>query len=157
MARVGKSGETWENGRRGGVVIGEYDYSIDAKGRLNFPAKFREEMGDKLIVTRWLEKCLVVFPESKWEHICEIVDGSSLVEGRDARRYLMARASDAAPDKQGRILIPARLRQHAGLEKDVTIIGQGSYAEIWDTAKWIEKDEELEGSDLAETIRSVGL
>ena len=118
------------------MLIGEYSYAIDDKGRLNFPPKFREAMGGTFIVTRGLDDCLVAFPEDEWERISALLSEKSMVKSRDVQRFLYATAVEASPDKQGRILIPQNLREHAGLEKDVTVIGAAVRAEIWDTARW---------------------
>ena len=116
--------------------MGEYNYTIDDKGRLNFPAKFREKMGAAFVVTRWLDDCLVAFPETEWQRITDILRSKSMVKTRDIQRFLFAAAQEVAPDKQGRILLEPALRSHAGLQKEVTVIGVGGYAEIWDTAAW---------------------
>ena len=97
------------------MLIGEYSYAIDDKGRLNFPPKFREAMGGTFIVTRWLDDCLVAFPEDEWERISALLSEKSMVKSRDVQRFLYATAVEASPDKQGRILLPANLRQHAKL------------------------------------------
>ena len=133
------------------MLIGEYSYAIDDKGRLNFPPKFREAMGGTFIVTRWLDDCLVAFPEDEWERISALLSEKSMVKSRDVQRFLYATAVEASPDKQGRILIPQSLREHAGLEKDVTVIGAAVRAEIWDTARWnayneSQTDEAIEAS-----------
>ena len=118
------------------MLIGEYSYAIDDKGRLNFPPKFREAMGGTFIVTRWLDDCLVAFPEDEWERISALLSEKSMVKSRDVQRFLYATAVEASPDKQGRILLPAKLREYAGLDHDVTIIGSRSFAEIWNTEAW---------------------
>ena len=133
------------------MLIGEYSYAIDDKGRLNFPPKFREAMGGTFIVTRWLDDCLGAFPEDEWERISALLSEKSMVKSRDVQRFLYATAVEASPDKQGRILIPQSLREHAGLEKDVTVIGAAVRAEIWDTARWnayneSQTDEAIEAS-----------
>ena len=121
------------------MLMGEYNYAIDEKGRLNFPARFREQMGQVFVITRWMDNCLVAFPESEWQLICEKLQGKSMVKTREIQRCLFAMATEVTPDKQGRVLISPSLRTHAGLQKDVTIIGVGRHAEIWDTAAWQEK------------------
>lgn len=118
------------------MLIGEYSYTVDDKGRLNFPPKFREKMGDNIIVTRWLDDCLVAFPQSEWQRISTQLSEKSIVKSRDVQRFLYAGATEALPDKQGRILLPSHLRDHAHITKDVTVIGVGSHAEIWSTDAW---------------------
>ena len=121
------------------MLMGEYNYAIDEEGRLNFPARFREQMGQVFVITRWMDNCLVAFPESEWQLICEKLQGKSLVKTREIQRFLFAMATEVTTDKQGRVLISPSLRTHAGLQKDVTIIGVGKHAEIWDTAAWQKK------------------
>ena len=134
------------------MLIGEYSYAIDDKGRLNFPPKFREAMGGTFIVTRWLDDCLVAFPEDEWERISALLSEKSMVKSRDVQRFLYATAVEASPDKQGRILLPANLRQHAKLEKDVTVIGVGRHAEIWNTQAWQQMNERLRSGPIAAAI-----
>ena len=134
------------------MLIGRYDYAIDDKGRLNFPAKFREDMGKSFVVTCWLDGCLAAFPESEWDRVTSLLREKSMVRARDVQRYLYASAVEAAPDKQGRILIPQHLRKAASLEKDVTIIGVGGRVEIWDTAAWEAHDEQLRNGPIADAM-----
>ena len=118
------------------MLMGEYNYAIDAKGRLNFPAKFRDEMGESFVVTRWLDGCLVAFPQGEFENLAATFAQKGMAKSRDIQRFLFSAAEEVTPDKQGRILLPPVLRKHAGLQKDVTIIGNRNHAEIWDTAAW---------------------
>ncbi len=131
------------------MLMGEYSYAIDEKGRLGFPPKFREEMGGSFIVTRWLDDCLIAFSSGEWERISALLSEKSMVRSRDVQRFLYSGATQAVPDRQGRILLPANLRRHAGLEKDVAVIGVGSHAEIWDARAWQEKNESLRGGPIA--------
>ena len=137
------------------MLIGRYDYAIDDKGRLNFPAKFREDMGKSFVVTCWLDGCLAAFPESEWDRVTSLLREKSMVRARDVQRYLYASAVEAAPDKQGRILIPQHLRKAASLEKDVTIIGVGGRVEIWDTAAWEAHDEQLRNGPIADAMEEL--
>ncbi len=120
------------------MLIGEYSCAMDDKGRLSFPAKFRDEMGGSFIITRWLDDCLVAFPEGEWERMAEELSQKSFVnkKKRDIQRFIYAGANEAKPDKQGRILVPANLRVHARIEKDVVVIGVGRHAEIWAADAW---------------------
>ena len=118
------------------MLVGQYDYAIDAKGRLNFPARFRDAMGETFIVTRWLDHCLAAFPAEEFEKVAAKIEEKGLVKGRKVSRMLYASAVEVTPDKQGRIQLPAKLREYAGLDHDVTIIGSRSFAEIWNTEAW---------------------
>ena len=118
------------------MLTGEYNHNIDEKGRMNFPSRLREELGEKFYITRWLDDCLVVFSESEWNSMCDKIKDRPIGSSRDIQRYLFANACMVEPDKQGRILIPANLRQRASLEKDVVVIGVLNHAEIWNREKW---------------------
>ena len=107
------------------MFMGQYDYAVDAKGRLNFPAKFRDGMGETFIVTRWLDHCLA-------QRIAE----KGMVKGRNVSRMLYSSAVEVTPDKQGRIQLPAKLREYANLDHDVSVIGNRNFAEIWNTQDW---------------------
>ena len=118
------------------MLIGRYDYALDAKNRLNFPARFRAEMGETFVVTCWLDGCLVAFPASKWEDMAAQLENCNLADARAVQHKLFPNAIEVTPDKQGRIQLPAKLREYAGLDHDVTIIGSRSFAEIWKTEAW---------------------
>ena len=118
------------------MLIGRYDYALDAKNRLNFPARFRAEMGETFVVTCWLDGCLVAFPASKWENMAAQLENCNLADARAVQHKLFPNAIEVTPDKQGRIQLPAKLREYAGLDHDVTIIGSRSFAEIWNTEAW---------------------
>lgn len=130
------------------MLIGEHSCALDDKGRLNFPAKFRDEMGESFIVTRWLDDCLIAFPPTEWERISALLAEKSIVKSRDVQRFLYAGAGEAKPDKQGRILIPPPLRKHAGLCHEVVVIGVGRHAEIWDAGAWQQMNERLDGKSI---------
>ena len=91
------------------MLVGQYDYAIDAKGRLNFPARFRDAMGETFIVTRWLDHCLAAFPAEEFEKVAAKIEEKGLVKGRKVSRMLYASAVEVTPDKQGRIQLPAKL------------------------------------------------
>lgn len=114
------------------MLMGRYEYSLDAKSRVNFPPKFRAEMGDTLYVTKWFDKCLVVYGRRQWEKLDSKFDNMPTVQAKELLRILYGNVIEAVPDKQGRILLPRYLKEHAGITKDVIITGARTYAEIWD-------------------------
>ncbi len=120
------------------MFLGEYQHTLDAKGRVSLPAKFRAEMTGSLVIARGFDGCLYVFPAEEYsgflESILEKNDFDPKI--RQLRRYLTAGAVEAELDSAGRINIPPALREHAGLGKDVSIIGNGQRIEIWDVEKW---------------------
>ncbi len=120
------------------MLIGEYSHSMDAKGRVFIPAKFREELGENFIVTRGTEECLFVFSPEAWKEFAGKLQHIPVtdVESQKFLRLQFASATDCTPDKQGRILLPARLREHAKLNKDVVAIGVMSRVELWSKENW---------------------
>lgn len=133
------------------MLTGEYQHNMDPKGRVTVPSRFREDLGDKFYVCRGLDGCLFLLSQFQWDGLMKKVAAMPLSQGRGIQRYFFSGAADVEPDKQGRILIPPSLRQHAGLTRDVTVIGAGARAEIWDTARWnayneSQTDEAIEAS-----------
>ena len=119
------------------MLIGEYSYSIDAKGRLNFPAKLREDLGDRFIIAKGLgDNCLFVYSLEKWQSVETKINDLPFSKARNLQRFFFASACEVEPDKQGRIVIPANLREYGALEKDVVIIGASTHCEIWSRENW---------------------
>lgn len=120
--------------------MGQYEHTIDAKGRVIIPAKFREELGDRFVLTKGLDNCLFVYSLEEWKNIEAKLKTLPLTK-KDARaftRFFLAGAVECEIDKQGRILIPANLREHAKIEKDVIFIGVSTRVEIWSKEVWEE-------------------
>ena len=120
------------------MFLGTHSPRLDEKGRLFLPAKFRERLADGLVVTRGQERCLYVFPMDEFVRVTEQMQAAPITSKavRDYLRVFLSGASDEVPDKQGRVTIPAGLRDYAGLTRDCTVIGAGSRVEVWDTAAW---------------------
>ena len=124
------------------MFLGTYSPRLDTKGRIILPAKFREELSAGLVLTRGQERCLYVFSAEEFERIHEQMRSAPLSsrQARDYMRVFLSGASDEVPDKQGRVTIPAALREYARLDRELVVIGAGSRAEIWDAQAW---DEDL--------------
>lgn len=118
------------------MLTGEYQHNMDAKGRVTIPSRFREDLGDKFYVCKGLDGCLFVLSVEQWESFVEKLAALPMSQGKSVQRYFFSGAEEVEPDKNGRVLIPQSLREHASLEKDVTVIGSGKRAEIWDRARW---------------------
>jgi MraZ protein len=123
---------------------GRYEHTIDPKGRVSIPAKFRDVLGkkydDRLFVTNF-DGCLVAFPFEEWIHLEEKVSSLSMVkkEARSFLRFFYSSAVECTLDKQGRILIPQTLREYADLDKEVVLVGQLKKIEIWSKDRWSEQ------------------
>lgn len=120
------------------MFLGTHTPKLDDKGRLFLPAKFRDKLAGGLVVTRGQERCLYVFPMDEFTKITQKFQEAptSSKAARDYMRVFLSGASDEIPDKQGRVTVPAALRQYAGLDRDCTVIGTGSRVEVWDTTAW---------------------
>lgn len=123
------------------MFMGEYDHTIDAKGRLIIPAKFREELGDSFYIGKGTDGNLNVYTTEYWmefEKKLSELPSTLVKKTRQLKRFYMAGTELVELDKQGRVLVPNKLREHAGLTKDVTLVGVGDKVEIWSTERWIE-------------------
>lgn len=120
------------------MLIGQYQHTIDVKKRLALPAKFRGELGDKVIITSGIEKCLVVYTQKEWEVMSLKLSSLpiSAAEARSFTRVTLANAMEVSPDKLGRILVPDYLKEYAELKKNVIICGLANRLEVWDSDKW---------------------
>lgn len=151
------------NGRKWGAIdmlMGEYNHTIDAKGRLIVPAKFREVLGDEFVVTKGLDNCLFVYPNDEWQKFEEKLQTLPLTNknARQFTRFFLAGAASVEVDKQGRILLPSVLREFAGLEKDVVLVGVASRIEIWSKDRWLQSistyDDDMD--EVAANMESLG-
>lgn len=141
------------------MFMGEYNHSIDTKGRLIIPSRFREELGDDFVVTRGLDYCLFVFPNSEWLAFEEKLKALPLTNksARQFARFFVAGATPCELDKQGRILLPQTLRGFAGLEKDVVFTGMLNHIEIWSKDQWLKNSDFSNMDDIAEQMTELGL
>ena len=141
------------------MFMGEYNHTIDAKGRLIIPSKFREALGDEFVVTKGLDGCLFVFDGTEWSAFEEKLKALPITN-KDARqfvRFFLAGAASVEVDKQGRILVPNVLREFADLSKDVTLIGVGSRIEIWDKGRYEGASAYDDMEEIAEHMAELGL
>ena len=137
------------------MLMGQYEHSIDPKNRINFPAKFREQLGENFILTVGLDECIAVYSAEEWDKLEQKINQLPMSRGRSVKRYFFSNAVTVEPDKQGRILLPAELRSYAGLEKDVTIIGNRNHAEIWATDVWNARRAAVSNEQRAARLRSL--
>ena len=129
------------------MFLGTHTPKLDEKGRLILPAKFRDELAAGLVITRFQERCLAIWPVATFVEVAQAVRGaSSSQQVRDYQRMLASGASDETPDKQGRITIPPHLRTYAALEKDCVVVGAINRVEVWDATAWERYSAEKESS-----------
>ena len=143
------------------MFIGEYEHSVDAKGRVIMPAKLREDMVDKFIITKGLDGCLFGFSQTEWNNFEEKLKTLPLTNknARDFVRFFLSGAVECEIDKQGRFLIPSNLRTYASLEKEINIIGVGTRVEIWNRESWknYSSEENISADEIAENMTMLGI
>ena len=144
--------------KKGGKTMftGEFFHSFDEKGRVNFPAKLREELGEQFVITKGLDGCLSAYSMEKWEHISKIVDGLPQAKARNLKRFMFSSATVVNPDKQGRVLVTQTLRGYANITKDVAVIGASDHVEIWDREAWTVLNAEMNSDDIAAAMDELG-
>jgi len=131
------------------MLLGEYEHTLDDKNRLTLPAKFRQAFADGVIISRGLDGCLVVFTREDWDSfVAAQLEGLNPFsrEARQMSRFVFSGATESELDKQGRVMVPPALLQHASLEREVVVAGVRDHVEIWDRAAWQKQLEEVEGS-----------
>lgn len=139
------------------MLIGEYGYAIDVKGRLNFPVKLREDLGDRFVIAKGLgDNCLFVYSLEEWQNVEQKIKALPLSKARNLQRFFFASACEVEPDKQGRIVIPANLREYGALEKDVMIIGASTHCEIWSKENWDSICSNLDSDTIADVMDELG-
>lgn len=143
------------------MLIGEHAHNLDAKRRLAIPSKFRKELGEGAILTRGLDNCLFIFPSKYWTPFAEMLAGLSMAkqDTRSFARLFLSAAVEVEFDSLGRILIPERLKEYAGLKKSVIVAGLFNRLEIWDEDKWNSYKLNLEknSDSIAEKLGELGM
>ena len=143
------------------MFLGEFDHSVDVKGRVAVPAKFRPQLETGLVITRGLDRCLWVYPMEEWQALSQRISAQSVAqpEARQLRRQLFGNAFDTELDKQGRILVPAPLRTYAGIGEGAVVAGMNTYFEIWAKDAWELNQAGIaeEASAIAATLANLGL
>lgn len=143
------------------MFYGEYQHTIDPKGRVIVPSKFRTSLGERFILTKGLDNCLFAYSSEEWSNL-EAKLKSLPFTNKDVRafiRFFFSGATECEVDKQGRILIPSNLREYAGLTKDIVVIGVSTRVEIWDRDKWNEynSDDNVSAGDIADKMAQLGI
>jgi len=138
------------------MLLGEHDHALDDKNRLTLPARLRDELGDRVVVTRGMDGCLYAYSVDDWQRLAERIRGLDplSLQSRMMQRHFFSGAVRADLDKQGRMVLPVGLLQSAGISREVTVAGVYDHLEIWDRAKWRAHLHEVEGSaeDVAERL-----
>jgi MraZ protein len=142
------------------VFTGEYRHSVDDKGRIAVPAKFRTQLEDGAVISRWLDACLAIHTRAGWDLLSTKVAGLPITDAaaRLFQRYVFAGAFEADLDRQGRVVVPAYLREWAGLHGEAVVVGSRDHAEIWAPSRWDDYRTALESPDeLAKALEGLGI
>ena len=141
------------------MLMGEYSHSLDTKGRVIMPAKLRQDIGEKFIITKGLDGCLFAFSQEEWLNFETKLKALPLSDknARNFVRFFLSGAIECEIDKQGRFLITSNLREAAKLEKEVIIIGVGTRLEIWNKEIWEKCDENISADEIAENMTMLGI
>ncbi|MDA1169006.1 MAG: division/cell wall cluster transcriptional repressor MraZ [bacterium] len=143
------------------MFIGQYNHTIDEKGRMNLPIKFRREVSSGVVVTRGLDHCLFVYPKAQWQEMAEKLAKLPVTQksSRAFARLMLAGAWDAELDSQGRLMLPEYLRQYAEIKKHVVVAGLYNRIEVWDEEAWskYQKTTEENSDDIAEGMTELGI
>lgn len=141
------------------MFMGRYNHTIDPKGRLSIPSKYREILGDEFVVSRGMDNCLFVYADADWKAFEAKLAALPLIDddARQFARFFLSGAQYVTVDKQGRILVPQDLRDFAGLEKDVVLAGMGSRIEVWSLENWKANDDQVDIKKISQGMRNLGL
>lgn len=138
------------------MFLGRHNHNLDAKGRLALPARYRDKLSEGVVITRGFDPCLLVYPLDAWMPLAERVAGLSISDPdvRKLRRMLFADAVDAQLDGQGRVIVPAELREYASIEREAVVVGVHTFIEIWSPATWAAQSANIDqdGSTIAERL-----
>ncbi len=138
------------------MLIGQSRHSLDAKGRLIVPGRFRSDLGESFVITKGLDGCLFAYPVSEWDKLVAKIKEAPMVEGRKMQRFFFANAEEMTPDAQGRVVLSQSLRQAAALKKDVILIGVENRMEIWDAENWENYEESASDMDIISAMEKIG-
>ena len=140
--------EQGENLKQFNGFFGNYQHSLDVKGRVFIPSKYRDDLTSGFVLTKWLDKCLAIYPRSEWEMITEKLKKIPFTDkaGRDFVRFFLGNATECEMDKQGRIGVTLELRNYANLDRDVIFAGAMNYIELWDQGCWKNNSSEYDGN-----------
>ena len=141
------------------MFTGEYRHAVDDKGRLAVPSRFRAQLAGSVVVARWLDTCLAIFPMAAWDELAAKVAGLPMTDpnARLLQRQLFAGAFETELDRQGRVLVPGNLRGFAGLEHEALVLGSRDHAEVWAPGRWETYSQALEGEAFTDAIAGLGI
>ncbi|MDL2335766.1 MAG: division/cell wall cluster transcriptional repressor MraZ [Chloroflexota bacterium] len=141
------------------MFTGEFRHTIDGKGRVAVPARFRADLAAGATVCRWLENCVAIFPKTQWQQLADAASAERYADAgaRAFTRFLFSGAFEVELDGQGRLVLPASLRKFAGLQSDAVVVGAADHIELWEPARWDGISAEMSSEEFAERIGGLGI
>ncbi len=141
------------------MFTGEYNHTIDQKGRLIIPNKFRNLLGEVFVITKGIDDCLEIYDKETWDKFSEKINSLpySNKNAREFKRLFIGRATEVSPDKMGRVQLPVAIRNVAGLKQDITFLGVGDHIEIWDTDLFLKKNNFDDSDDMSRKMEGLGI
>ena len=138
------------------MFCGEYSHNLDAKKRIILPSKLREQLGDDVVMTKSVDKCVALYPIERWNTFTSKLDSLPDIETRQVKRFLYSAAFETSVDAQGRVLVAPNLCEYASLSKSVKVIGVGDHIEIWDEELWRDENSSENTADIANVLIKLG-
>ena len=141
------------------MLIREYHQNIDAKGRINIPAKFRLDLGESFVVAKGLDNCVYLYPKAAWERFEDELCSVQPTQRRRLHRFFFSGAEECSADTQGRVVIPPKIREYAGLQKEIVVIGVSDKIEVWGLEQWNRymEDPAFEAEEIAKVMEDLGI
>ncbi len=138
------------------MLLGQFDYNVDAKGRVFVPSKFKDALGETFVLAKSMDPCIAIYSMETWEKYVDKLSALPEMRVRGIRRFVFSTATEASADSQGRVVLPQPLREYARLEKEITIIGAGDHAEIWNAEKYREYIDAQSGENMIDVLMEFG-
>ena len=138
------------------MLTGEYQHTVDSKGRVFVPAKFRADLLGNLILVKGLDECIVLYNEQQWNCFIEKLEAFGEMQMKEVKRFILASAFNTELDSQGRIVIPAKLREHASIDKDISFVGLSSNVELWNPDKFASVNSSVDPEEMKLILTKVG-
>ena len=138
------------------MFCGEYSHNLDAKKRISLPAKLRDELGETVVMTKSVDRCVSLYPIERWQDFTAKLDSLPGIETRQVKRVLYAAAFETTVDGQGRVLVTPNLCEYAGLDRSVKVIGVGDHIELWDETRWAAENSSENTADMTSLLIKLG-
>jgi len=139
------------------MLLGEYKHTMDSKNRIFLPAKIRDQLGDEIVISKGIDKCVTIYDKKGWSDFVEKIEELPPIKARSVRRWMFASSNEITVDAQGRIAIPQNLKEYAELGKNVVTVGAGNCIEIWNEESYSAMASQIDSADIENTLIEMGL